>query len=509
MQMTAIGVSITGAPSTKAKEWNGINWDYVYAVVKRLQMRIAKAIKEGRYNKAKALQWILTHSYYAKLLAIKRVTQNTGAKTPGVDGVKWKTSTQKMQAVLSLKRRGYQPQPLRRIYIPKKLGGKRPLSIPCMIDRGMQALHLMALEPVMETMADKNSYGFRPKRSCADAIEQCFTALARKAAAQWVIEGDIKACFDKISGQWLLNNILTDKVILAKWLTAGYMEQMKLHSTFDGVPQGGIISPALLVLTLAGLEKRIKKATNRKDKVNTVLYADDLIITGNSKEMLEYKVLPVVEDFLKERRLELSIEKTKLTHIDDGFEFLGFTIRKCNGKLLIKPSKKNIKSFLASMRKNIKTNATVKTDQLIRLLNPKIRGWTNYFRHVVAKATFSYIDYHIFRALLQWVKRRHPNKGAFDRNKIYFSTKGSAIWIFSVHVKNKKGKCISLELLRASQTPIHRHIKIKAEANPYDPAFNEYFLKRKLFRNKARKIKEVSSSIQKPFQEEPTDSRIM
>ena len=239
--MMAMVKPISGASSAITLTWKTIDWNHFSAQVKRLQMRIAKAVREKRYGKARALQWLLTHSFSAKLLAVKRVTQTSGAKTPGVDGIVWKTSNQKMQAAQSLQRRGYQPQPLRRIYIPKKQKGAfRPLSIPCLIDRSMQALHLLALEPVMETEADKNAYGFRPKRSCADAIEQCFITLARKNSAPWILEGDIRACFDRLSGKWLESNILTDKVILSKWLTAGYMEEKALHPTFNGVPQGGL-----------------------------------------------------------------------------------------------------------------------------------------------------------------------------------------------------------------------------------------------------------------------------
>lgn len=336
-QMTGMVKTITGASSASSLTWKTIEWNHVTTEVKRLQMRIAKAVREKSYGKARALQWLLTHSFSAKLLAVKRVTQNSGAKTPGVDGIVWKTPNQKMQAAHSLQRRGYQPQPLRRIYIPKKQKGTfRPLSIPSILCRAMQALHLLALEPVMETEADKNAYGFRPKRSCADAIEQCFKALVRRYSAPWILEGDIRACFDRLSGKCLEDNILTDKVILSKWLTAGYMEEKALHPTVNGVPQGGIISCALLVLALKGLEGTIKNVTSLKDKVNVISYADDFVITGATKEVLENKVMPVVVAFLKERGLELSIEKTKITHVDDGFDFLGFNVRKYKRKLLIK-----------------------------------------------------------------------------------------------------------------------------------------------------------------------------
>jgi RNA-directed DNA polymerase len=217
-------------------------------------LRIAKAIKLGRYGRAKALQWLLTHSFYAKLLAVKRVTQNKGRNTPGIDRIIWRTPQQKMQAVKLLKRRGYHSLPLRRIYIPKKNGKLRPLGIPTMIDRGQQALHLLALEPIAETKGDKNSYGFRPKRSIHDAIAQCFNVLARKHSSKWILEGDIKSCFDKISHKWLEDNTIIDKSLLKQWLKTGYMEKNIFHCTEAGSPQGGIISPTLANITLDGLE---------------------------------------------------------------------------------------------------------------------------------------------------------------------------------------------------------------------------------------------------------------
>ena len=196
--------------------------------------------------------------------------------------------------------------------------------------------------------------------------------------------------------------------------------------------------------------------------------------------------MPVVAAFLKERGLELSVEKTKITHVDEGFDFLGFNVRKYKGKLLIKPSKANVKVFLNNIRGLIKSHATIKTEDLIRLLNLRIRGWTNYYRHVVSKDTFSYVDSCIFRTLMQWINRRHPEKNAQWKYKKYFRTQGMRQWIFSVTVKNKKGNNTSLDLFKASQLPIRRHIKIKAEANPYDPEYTEYFFKRECLKEKMR-----------------------
>ncbi len=342
----------------------------------------------------------------------------------------------------------------------------------------MQALHLLALEPVSEMRADKNAYGFRPKRSTADAIEQCFKTLAKKASPTWILEGDIRACFDSLNGSWLRDNIPMDKTLLAKWLRAGYIEGKTLHPTFHGLPQGGVISPCILVLALSGLEETIKSATSKRDMVNVISYADDFVITGASQEVLENKVMPAVRDFLRTRGLELSQAKTKITHIDDGFDFLGFNVRKYKGKLLIKPSKKNIKFFLTEIRKFIKSNATVGTESLISQLNPKIRGWANYFCHVVAKRIFSYVDASILQAILRWVKRRHPKKSAKWTRKKYFRSQGLRNWIFSTTVVNEKGEHNFLDLLSMVHTPIRRHVKIRAEATPYDPQFAEYFLKR-------------------------------
>ena len=248
-----------GAVSSEATEWYAIDWPTINRNARRLQVRIAQVTKEGSWGKVRALQRLLTHSYSGKALAVRRVTENTGNKTPGVDQEIWDTPEKKIQAVHALKRRGYQPQPLRRVYIPKSDGKTmRPLGIPTMKDRAQQALYCLALDPVVETTADKNSYGFRQQRSCADALEQCFLAL-KSAKTEWILEGDIKSCFDRISHNWLLAHVPMDRAILQKWLKSGYMEKHVLHETTDGTPQGGIISPVLCNCALDGLEQLLKE----------------------------------------------------------------------------------------------------------------------------------------------------------------------------------------------------------------------------------------------------------
>ena len=267
--------------------WHGIHWADVHRQVRRLQARIVKATQEGRHNKVKALQWLLTHSFSGKALAVKRVTDNQGKNTAGLDKVTWKTPAAKTNAIASMRRRGYSPLPLRRILIPKKNGKMRPLGIPTMKDRAMQALYLLALEPIADTTADPNSYGFRPERSTADAGEQCFTALAKRKSAEWVLEADIKGCFDNISHDWMIKYVPTDKTILQKWLKAGYVFQHELFPTEAGTPQGGIASPALANMTLDGLEAmlsaRFPKSKRPSLKMNMVRYADDSLSPATRK----------------------------------------------------------------------------------------------------------------------------------------------------------------------------------------------------------------------------------
>ena len=484
--MTVKNISLTGASSSDTAAWKTIHWKTIQYSVNRLQMRIAKAVQAGRHSKARTLQWLLTHSFHAKLLATKRVTQNRGSKTAGVDGKICRTLKQKMQLALSLQRHGYAAQPLRRVYIPKKNSKTehRPLSIPTIRDRAMQALYLLALEPIAEIKADPNSYGFRPERCTADAIEQCFRALAQKTFAQYILEGDIRKCFDKISHTWLKSHIPMDKKILSQWLSVGYMDKHVLYPTNEGAPQGGIASPCLAVMTLSGLETAIQSAVSKRDKVNVIVYADDFVVTGVSQEMLEQKVKPIIVAFLQERGLELSATKTQITHIDKGFDFLGHQIRKYRGKLLIKPSKKSIKSFLDDVRRIIKRLRGKKTLDLINFLNTKIRGWGNYYRHVVSKEVFSYVDDCIYRALARWVKRRHPDKNATWWREKYFRPQGRRQWIFSAKDPNKNGQWV--DLLKMVHIPIKRHVKIIAQATPYDLAWKEYFKQRRLRKKRCR-----------------------
>ncbi|HZI76848.1 MAG TPA: reverse transcriptase N-terminal domain-containing protein, partial [Gemmatimonadales bacterium] len=288
--------TLAGAVPDLAVDWHAIDWPKVYRNVRRLQARIVKAIGEGRWGKVKALVYLLTHSFSGRALAILRVISNSGARTPGVDGILWDTPESKSAAFQALRRHGYRPQPLRRAYIPESNGRRRALGIPTMTDRAMQALYLLGLDPIAETQADRHSYGFRLERCCADALDQCHKILSGPAGPDWISEGDIKACFDRIGHNWLLDHIPMDKELLRKWLKAGFLEEHVLFATTDGTPQGGIISPVLANRALDGrqrlLEQRFgdKRQRRKEAKVHLVRYADDFIITGTSRVLLQREV---------------------------------------------------------------------------------------------------------------------------------------------------------------------------------------------------------------------------
>ena len=451
-------------------QWNTLDWKKVEKHVNRLQTRIAKAVTQGKWNLVKRMQYLLTHSFNAKTLAVKRVTQNKGKRTAGIDGAKWTTPNSRMNAVLKLSDKKYKAKPLKRVYIPKPgTRKKRPLGIPTMHDRAMQTLYALALQPIAETTSDTRSFGFRLYRSTQNALQYSYCCLSGNYSARWIVEGDIKGCFDNINHSWLLDNIPMDRSILKQFLKAGFVYNRHLNPTIAGTPQGGIISPILANMTLDGLEKtissvyhvgktgKIYKRRYNPHKVNFLRYADDFIVTADSED-IALEIVDLIKGFLKERGLELSTEKTRITHIDDGFDFLGWNFRKYRGKLLIKPSKKSIKNITRKLGDVIRRGKAWKQEDLIKVLNPIITGWSNYHRSAVSRETFSKLDNKVWNILWGWAKRRHPTKRSTWIANKYWHSGATRNWVFSTG-KNR------LKLF--SDTKIVRITGLKLDKNPF------------------------------------------
>jgi RNA-directed DNA polymerase len=451
------------------------DWKEIERHVLRLQRQLAHAVENNNRKAVRHHKWLIRSSHHVKLLAIRHVTQeNSGRRTPGVDGKTYTTprERQELAELINLRQR---PLPVRRVYIRKKNGKLRPLGIPSIHDRVCQAIHKAAMEPEWDIQFSPNVYGFRPKRSTWDAMSQVFANLCKKGSAQWVIEGDIRGYFDNVDHEKLLAKLAPeDRVYVGRMLKAPVIdpEEGLIEST-RGTPQGGLLSPLLAVIALHGMEEELRRKAHQmkfgsraNPGINVVVYADDFIVTCKTKEQAE-QLVPAIAQWLAENvGVELSLEKTHITHINDGFDFLGFNVRKYKGQLLIKPAKKNKLAALRKIKGILDANKSAKQSMIIRLLNPVIRGWGNYYSTQVSKKVFSYCDHKINQMLWRWAKRRHPKKGAWWIFQKYFTKRGNRNWVFTDG---------PYTLATMSDIRIIRHIKIQGRRSPYRPGDQEYF----------------------------------
>lgn len=462
--------------------WEDIDWRNVEMNVRRLQERIYRATERQEWKKVRSLQKLLVRATSNKLLAIRRVTQeNQGKHTPGVDGKVYDSPEARMalsQENLTLV--GYRPQPVRRVYIPKD-NGQRPLGIPTVKDRVMQAIVKATLEPEWEARFEANSYGFRPGRCCMDAIEQIHTTLSQEGSSPWILDADIRGCFNEIAHEPLLAKIPVFDTTVRRWLKAGVVELGHYTPTETGTPQGGVISPLLANIALDGVERLFgcetpdghpippAKRKGQNKGISLIRYADDLVVTAPTREVLDEYVLPRLSQFLAERGLSLSEAKTRIVHRDEGFNFLGFNIRRFKGTLLTQPQKEKVQRHLRRVKELLDANKQATVEHVVKTLNPVIRGWANYYRHCAAKATYDYVAHRYWQMVWQWAKRRHPNKPSKWVRQRYFKTVGNRNWVFGT---------ATATLLNPADTPITRYVKVSGRNSLYDPALRDYWAER-------------------------------